>query len=140
MGRSLWPEPDAIRDIRRESAPIHSTPINGDGDFPRAKFGLPIIFHFRTDAHRAGDPTDNTLVIDKDRDRFASPIIVKAIAVSPTHSRPMALFLNTGGVPETLTLTAKDRPDVLVKRGPRPVLSEFLAFAAQEWKGTEVKL
>jgi CRISPR-associated protein Cmr1 len=140
MGRSLFPEPDEIRRLRNEYAIDHPTPINVDGDFPRAKFGLPIIFEFRRDGDRSGDPTKNTLVIDKDRDRFASPIIVKAMSVSKTHSRPIALFLNTAGVPETLTLTANNREDVKVQRGPRPVLSQFLAFAKNEWNGTEETL
>jgi CRISPR-associated protein Cmr1 len=45
-GRSIWPEAKAIREMMRrggeqseESSPHHK--------FPRAAFGLPIIFHFK---------------------------------------------------------------------------------------------
>lgn len=54
-GRSHWPEPDAIRRItnthRKKSAKVGAyefTPQHPAGNvFPRAFFGLPIIFHFK---------------------------------------------------------------------------------------------
>jgi CRISPR-associated protein Cmr1 len=74
FGRSRWPEPDALRRITGSAARKHA-PIFKDDWFPRAAFGLPIIFHFKD----AGDPTDVTLAPAGDSERWASPVIIKAI-------------------------------------------------------------
>src|ERR1035437_2045654 len=94
FGRSRRPEPDAIRVLTGQSAPAHNAPVNPAGDFPRGRFGGPIIFHFRQDGHRQGDPNDTTLLPASDHavfERMASPLILKPIAVSATHSVPAAL-------------------------------------------------
>jgi CRISPR-associated protein Cmr1 len=71
-GRSRWPEPDAIRRITQKNAPAHS-PVHPAGDlFPRAQFGLPIIFHFKDRA----DPQDVTLK-PVGAERMASPLIIR---------------------------------------------------------------
>lgn len=77
QGRSRWPEPDAIRRLTgqhlvnrdKDHKPTH--PVN---KFPRAAFGLPIIFHFKD----RSDPQDTTLAL-KNSDRFASPLILRPI-------------------------------------------------------------
>lgn len=53
FGRSHWPEPDAIRDLTGQSlkskghdVPVYNPPIH---KFPRAAFGLPIVFEFKDD-------------------------------------------------------------------------------------------
>lgn len=76
-GRSLWPEPDAIRRItgkhlrtpEKNHAPVHAA----GNIFPRAMFGLPIIFHFVG----AGEPQDTTLNLNN-AERMSSPIILRA--------------------------------------------------------------
>ena len=78
-GRSKWPEPDAIRALTRRSSPRHSTPllqINGRTilKFPRARFGLPIIFQFID--RREGDP-NQTELSPQGYDRLASPLILR---------------------------------------------------------------
>jgi len=46
-GRSLWPEPETIREISKKRMPKHQRLINIPNDsFPRAELGLPIVFHF----------------------------------------------------------------------------------------------
>lgn len=75
-GRSYWPEPDEIRRITRESAEKHRQPVTTAQKFPRAAFGLPVIFHFRSDGPRRGEPRDTTLRGSKS-DRLASPLILK---------------------------------------------------------------
>lgn len=77
-GRSNWPEPDALRRISGRAAYKFSTPKTNVDRFPRARFGLPIIFEFK-DAG-GGDPDKSTLsprVKGARKDRFASPLIFR---------------------------------------------------------------
>ena len=74
-GRSRWPEADTIRHLTRTHAPAHKPEHPVDGFYPRAAFGLPLVFHFK-DKHK-GDPkgkdSDN-LVLNPDRhERSVSP-------------------------------------------------------------------
>lgn len=72
-GRSRWPEPDAIRRITRRHSRGHAPDqVYGRVEkFPRAAFGMPIIFHFK-DA-REEDP-DTTSLQPVDRERMRSPL------------------------------------------------------------------
>ncbi|WP_246585367.1 type III-B CRISPR module RAMP protein Cmr1 [Thiorhodospira sibirica] len=72
-GRSRWPEPDTIRRQTHRHARNHAPEHPVDGVYPRAWFGLPIIFHFMG----AGEPSDSTLIPDDERDRMASPLILR---------------------------------------------------------------
>lgn len=85
QGRSRWPEPDAIRRLtgqhlvnqNKDHNPTH--PVN---KFPRAVFGLPIIFHFKdANRYKTSDPQDTTLAL-KNSDRLASPLILRPIKCS----------------------------------------------------------
>ena len=78
-GRSNWPEADAIRRAAKMTERV----------FPRAAFGLPIVFHFK-DGGR-GDP-DDVIVVPEDNDRMASPLILRPYFDGQGH-RPMALLL-----------------------------------------------
>lgn len=83
--RSRWPEPDAIRRIKgqylirneKTHAPIHKA----GSLFPRAAFGLPIIFKFKDDGTRRTDePVQSSLqpVVDGNvKERMASPLILR---------------------------------------------------------------
>lgn len=83
--RSNWPEPDSIREIVRSNSnghePIHPAKIS----FPRATFGLPIIFDFVQDS-----PPEKTELIpvldntDSNNARMASPLILKAFKIDNT--------------------------------------------------------
>lgn len=98
FGRSHWPEPDGIRDlmqqylvvkdkddktiIKKEHKPIHSQ----RGSFPRAAFGLPIIFWFK-DGPKEGQPVDlkirdprTTTLMPKGSERLASPLLLRPYA------------------------------------------------------------
>ena len=84
-GRSRWPEPAAIRKITGQHR------VKADGTkfdpgaapllFPRAAFGLPIIFHFQgKQSDQKPDPGDSELVpiVDGQRqERMASPLILR---------------------------------------------------------------
>lgn len=75
-GRSLWPEPDAVRRLTGKHAPNH-TPRHPVNKFPRGQFGLPIIFHFKD----KGDPPDTTLKPALGgTDRLASPLLFRPLA------------------------------------------------------------
>lgn len=92
-GRSWWPEADSIRRITGRSSPRHGPTHAVQQGFPRADLGLPIIFHFKD--NRAGDPSDATLSgPDDGRDRFASPVITKAVGVGNGSYKPLILVLN----------------------------------------------
>ncbi len=129
MGRSLWPEPDAIRRKTGQSSPAHATPITTVDEFPRSQFGMPILFQFRQDAHRRGDPDLQTLVPTRNgkaMERMASPVILKPMAVSATHSLPICLFLNAPGAQGLVLKEA----GIAVQAGGRDVLAEFRTLAS----------
>ncbi len=72
-GRSSWPEPDEIRRLTQKYLPTHA-PRHPVRKFPRAHFGLPIIFHFRD----KGDPPDTTLKLPQ-AERRASPLLFRPL-------------------------------------------------------------
>lgn len=89
-GRSNWPEADTIRRVTGKSAHNPQHPV--DGVYPRAAFGLPIVFHFKDE----GDPSDKhddiTLEAADGGDRMASPLILRPY-FDGTGYRSMALLL-----------------------------------------------
>lgn len=99
-GRSRWPEPDAIRDVTGTYADQHPIQDWYSGKlFPRALFGLPIIFQFKDEktsqnkSKNPGDPRKTILSVDG-ADRFASPLILKAYW-NGLAFQPAALLLPT---------------------------------------------
>ena len=95
-GRSYWPEPDEIRRLTGDAAPQHAKPLTEVRKFPRAALGLPIIFHFRSDGPRRGEPRDTTLR-GKDSDRLASPLLLRPAA----GGLLIATVLKTGDHPDS---------------------------------------
>ncbi len=103
-GRSRWPEPDTIRRRTHTHAPGHEPEHAASGFFPRAAFGLPIVFQFK-DRNR-GDPRGRggkgLMLAPSDtvdergrpvrRDRMASPLILRPY-YDGTRYRPLALLL-----------------------------------------------
>lgn len=91
-GRSRFPEPDTIRRLTNKHDRRHPPSDKMPVGFPRAEFGLPIIFQFKA---KGTDPEETTLVPDIDRaERFASPLILKGIACSETNAFPAVIVLN----------------------------------------------
>ncbi len=92
MGRSKWPEPDSIREITklntRQHQPTHPARIA----FPRAAFGLPIIFKFKDDRGREPDPSQTELR-PTHSERMASPLILKAMVTDDGEYQAIALRL-----------------------------------------------
>ena len=88
-GRSRWPEPDTIRCATETHAEMHKPEHQAKGFYPRAAFGLPIVFHFKD----KGDPRDQVLNPgDDSRDRMASPLILRPWFDGQRY-RPVALLL-----------------------------------------------
>jgi CRISPR-associated protein Cmr1 len=84
-GRSRWPEPDEIRRLTKKAAPRHAAPVVQVQSFPRAAFGMPIVFHFNPGSQdepgSAGDPDMKPLQLQPiGFERFASPLIIRPIA------------------------------------------------------------
>ncbi len=82
--RSRWPEPDTIRDIQKRHSyghkPVHEYAMVRC--FPRAAFGMPIIFHFKD--KKSGDPNDATLQPKGEKkERMRSPL---QIAIGPDRT------------------------------------------------------
>ncbi len=87
-GRSRWPEPDVIRRHRHQHAFGHQPEHPVDGQYPRAAFGLPIVFHFKD----RGDPAPDVVLEPCEGDRMASPLILRPYFDGTRH-RSLALLL-----------------------------------------------
>lgn len=84
-GRSRWPEPDEIRRLTKKAAPAHKNPVVTVSCFPRAAFGMPIVFHFHPgspmEPGSMGEPDMKPLQLQPvGFDRLASPLIVRPIS------------------------------------------------------------
>jgi CRISPR-associated protein Cmr1 len=127
-GRSRWPEPDAIRKatgqwlkpgIKATSHPGHVPDPKNSSKFPRAAFGLPVVFHFKDADERNPnnpnkDPRDVLLKLAS-HDRMASPLILRPIRIAEGRYVGVAILLNGTLQPEDfysddidLVLTEKD--------------------------------
>ncbi|NOK58061.1 MAG: type III-B CRISPR module RAMP protein Cmr1 [Chloroflexi bacterium AL-W] len=102
-GHSGWPEPNTIRRVFEKDSrgPFADRSID---KFPRAQFGLPIIFHMAHD-RSIGDVT----LQGKEKDRLASPLILKPLACQDNKALGLALILEGVNLPEPLVLKEKSR-------------------------------
>jgi CRISPR-associated protein Cmr1 len=139
-GRSRWPEPEAIRTITGRSSDRHRPRLVQVDKFPRAAFGMPILFHFQDE--KDGEPHDTTLK-PRDFERMASPLLLRphqdaqgwralALVLAVPGAANVAVVLkgeNTAReVNPTLTPeeTARVRP--LADQRHRDALSAFIAY------------
>lgn len=106
-GRSIWPEPSEVRRFTNQSHPAHDKPPIPNPPirkFPRAIFGLPIIFQFKDrDKHnhdnKFKDPRNTELQLDLS-ERLASPLILKPLACLNGKYVGLAVILDGTGVDE----------------------------------------
>lgn len=105
-GRSRWPEPETIRRATGRRNPKHAR-MQGipDDAFPRAEFGLPIVFHFKDT--KLGDPEDTVLYPGPDdagnaRERMASPLILRPLALQNNRFVPVIICLRTPALQDVL--------------------------------------
>jgi CRISPR-associated protein Cmr1 len=92
-GRTYWSEPDEIRRITGHDANGRHKPIHPVRKFPRAEFGLPIIFHFVGE----DEPADTEL-IPVGSQRLASPLILRPLLCAD-GAVGLALILETPPLP-----------------------------------------
>jgi CRISPR-associated protein Cmr1 len=153
-GRSRYPEPETIRRVTGRRIARHARlPRIPDDAFPRAELGLPIVFHFQDEQN--GEPHDTVLYPDNDsegkrRERMASPLILKPLALQNGMAVPLILHLQTPaltgvdlrrgdtslGLPPT-TMTHDPRlaayPNSPLAGSPNgSAIEAFLAFARAE--------
>lgn len=97
-GRSRYPEPETIRRVTSRRSPQHGRLGHiPDDAFPRAEFGLPIVFHFPLGQ---GEPPDTELYPcrapdGESRERMASPLVLKPLAMADGKAVPLILRLVT---------------------------------------------
>lgn len=138
-GRSKWPEPDAIRRLTGQRAPKHSTELSKLNKFPRAAFGLPIVFQFID--RKQGDP-DTTTLQGVEADRLASPLLLRPLAcqqgravglagvLAGPQEPPGGLLLTgiTGRPSVVRQLTAREAAAIAPLGGNPDVLEAFLQY------------
>jgi len=111
VGRSAWPEAETIRFLLKQRWEKLSK-LDHPRAFPRAAFGLPIIFHFKD--KNKGDPPDVTLgEATSDSDRMASPLILRPLACRGNDAVGLAILLEDSNVDlDHLILRKKDAPNI----------------------------
>jgi CRISPR-associated protein Cmr1 len=102
-GRSRWPEADAIRRFTGRHDKKHAPEHAAGNRFPRAVFGLPIVFHFND----TDDPQDFVLE-PAGHERMASPLILRPYPLADGKWRAAALLLPREPV-DTMSLQMPDR-------------------------------
>ena len=115
-GRSFWPEADEIRKLTGQAASNHKKPFVAVDRFPRAAFGMPIVFHFnpgsRDDPGSQGDPDVKPLTLQpRSAERLASPLILRPVAHGAGF-RAMGLVLHTPTVEDAVLIAGTNRFDV----------------------------
>ena len=158
-GRSRWPEPETIRETmradRQRSRHQRLTAILADA-FPRADFGLPIIYELRGD----GEPPKTSLqplVDGMPGDRMASPLILKPLAMANGEALPVIVRLRVPPLSDVVLMQGKQeigrfggsaiRGPRLVTRGDQPMsyspngsaLEAFMEFTVKNEGFTEIR-
>lgn len=143
-GRSRWPEPDEIRRLTGFRSLKHARELSTVRKFPRAAFGLPIMFHFKDE--REGDPPTTMLEGGTEGyQRLASPLILRPLACEGGRASGLAVILEgtcVEHVPGGLVLkesvgekkkhavnselTTKEASEIGPLRGNTDVLDAFL--------------
>ncbi len=101
-GHSDWPEPNAIRCLfgRPPRGPHADRRLN---KFPRAQFGLPIVFQMRH------DPGLDATLEGENLSRLASPLILKPVACRDGKAIGLAVILEGVQLPVPLVLRQNNR-------------------------------
>ncbi len=104
--RSYWPEADSIREITGKSQRGHEPEEDARISFPRAAFGLPIIFKFKNEDR--GEPQLSTLT-PNNSERLASPLILTPYPVQRYNNQPPQY------VPAALLLPVTHHNDLVIQ-------------------------
>ena len=99
-GRSNWPEAETIRDLADKAKPARKE--GEEAFFPRAAFGLPIVFQFKGEKY-----LNDTLEHEK-HERMASPLILRPYFNGREYC-PMALLLPGWQCSISMSVKLKER-------------------------------
>ena len=89
-GRSRWPEADSLRRLSKAADSRHGRSVTGDRNvFPRAQFGLPLVFHFKDRGDSPNDCEVYPAMEGLDSTRMGSPLILKALALGENSAVPL---------------------------------------------------
>lgn len=150
-GRSRFPEPESIRrlasDTNRQVSGHQRLSQIPDDAFPRAEFGLPIVFHFQG----KGEPATSILypIVGEGREqRMGSPLLLRPVGTAEGKAVAMAVRLRAPALteveltgdsisqPALFPAMAIHRPDLasypnspLAGSSDGSALEAFLAFA-----------
>lgn len=111
--RSRWPEAETIRRMTGYRFKKH-TSLNHPQKFPRAIFGLPIVFHFKDEDKKKPpsqrfDPPEMTLQGSiEGQERWSSPLILRPLICQNGQALSFACILQGTAPPERMRLKAKD--------------------------------
>lgn len=97
-GRSHWPEAETIRRLTGQRHPRH-TEQPMPQVFPRAAFGLPIIFHFKEGGKGPQSDPDDTRLQPQQADRMASPLQLRPYLCRDGSFGALALRLRGTSLP-----------------------------------------
>lgn len=133
FGRTLWPEPEAIRKVTGSRANKSVPQLVNVDKFPRASFGLPIMFDMR---HDQGQPKYKLQA--QDYDRLASPLILRPIACDGDKAVGLAVILQGVTLPPNIEiegygpvetkLTTSEALRIEPLEGDTDVLQAFLEY------------
>jgi CRISPR-associated protein Cmr1 len=121
--RSRWPEPETIRSAASRRDPKHfRMPGIPNDAFPRAEFGLPIVFHFKD--YNDPEPTElYPVVAGQERTRLASSLILRPMVCRNGEVQQMILCLRASSPDEVVLKKASGNPRF--KKIQDPTLSSY---------------
>jgi CRISPR-associated protein Cmr1 len=124
-GRSFWPEPESIRNLTGYRLKKHDPLDMPANAFPRAEFGLPIVFHFKDD--NKGEPKE-TQLYPKGSQRMNSPLILRPLAIgSGKMAVAMVMRMTTSPVREIELKLSKNKNIPFGEKSIRdPKLANYL--------------
>jgi len=139
-GRSRWPEPETLRRITGQRFARHPrTKTIPDDAFPRAEFGLPIIFHFKDESDPKESIELHPIKDGEEKSRMASPLILKALKCSNDEILQLILRLNTPSIENVhLKKVAQNTDKLAIKDGyparsaKGSALEAFISFAKEK--------
>lgn len=128
LSRSHWPEADTMRRHSGKGNPAHmisaTIPVGTPDQFPRAVFGLPIVFHYKdpdgayTNLDSKNNSTLNNLAGPKqDEGRLASPLVLKALVFQNKNFQPFVGLLRSV-LPEGVSLVFDDDTIPSIRQSP----------------------
>lgn len=133
FGRTLWPEPEAIRKVTGSKAKKIAPQLVNVDKFPRAFFGLPLVFDMR---HDQGQPKYKLQA--QNHDRLASPLILRPIACNDDKAAGLAVILQGVSMPPDIeldgfgpvetVLTSDEASQIEPLEGETDVLQAFLEY------------